>query len=146
MAQLGFIGLGLIGSRMVKRLLERGHTVVGYNRTRAKAEPLLAMGMIWANSPRAVSEASEMVLTMVADSEAIRAVADGPQGLIAGLGAGKVLVEMSTVSPLVSKSITAAVREKGADMVDAPISGSPITVEQGKVSFMVGGRSETFER
>src|SRR5579872_3767058 len=146
MTRLGFIGLGMIGSRMVKRLLEQGHTVTGYNRSRAKADALIAMGMAWADSPREVGDASDTILTMVSDADAVHAVTAGRDGLIAGLTAGKVLVEMSTISPLVSRSLAAAVRETGADMVDAPISGSPATVEQGQVSFMVGGRPETFER
>src|SRR5438309_2162327 len=111
MARLGFIGLGLIGSRMVKRLLGKGHTVVGYIRTRAKAEPLEAMGMTWADSPRAVAESSDTILTTVSDSAAVDAIAYGPDGLIAGLSAGQVLVEMSTISPQVSLAVAAAVRE-----------------------------------
>jgi 3-hydroxyisobutyrate dehydrogenase-like beta-hydroxyacid dehydrogenase len=146
MARLGFIGFGVIGAAMVKRLLNKGHTVTGYNRTRAKAEPAIAMGMQWANSPREVTAASDVVLTTVTNSDAVMKIAEGPDGILAGLTAGKLLVEMSTISPIVSRELAARVREKGGDMVDAPISGSPATIEQGKVAFMVGGRRDTFDR
>jgi len=146
MAKLGFVGLGVMGSQMVNRLLERGHTVTGYNRTRAKARWLIDKGMKWADSPRAVAEASDITFAMVTNVAAIAAVTDGPDGIIAGLGAGKYFIDMSTVSPEVSRATAAKVRAKGADMVDAPVSGSVITLQEGKLSVMVGGRKETFER
>jgi len=146
MANLGFVGLGVMGSNMVERLLSKGHTVTGYNRTRSKAERLIQLGMRWADSPGAVAEAAELTLSMVTNSAALQAVAEGPEGILAGISRGKVLVEMSTVSPEVSRSLACKVREKGADMVDSPVSGSVITLQQGKLSVMVGGRRETFER
>src|SRR5437868_9985098 len=146
MAKLGFVGLGVMGSQMVNRLLEKGHTVTGYNRTRAKAQWLIDKGMKWADSPRAVAEASDITFAMVTNAAAIAAVTDGPDGIIAGLGAGKYFIDMSTVSPEVSRATAAKVRAKGADMVDAPVSGSVITLQQGKLSVMVAGRLETFER
>jgi 3-hydroxyisobutyrate dehydrogenase-like beta-hydroxyacid dehydrogenase len=146
MAKLGFVGLGVMGSQMVNRLLEKGHTVTGYNRTRAKAQWLIDKGMKWADSPRAVAEASDITFAMVTNAAAIAAVTDGPDGIIAGLGAGKNFIDMSTVSPEVSRATAAKVRAKGADMVDAPVSGSVITLQEGKLSVMVGGRKETFER
>jgi 3-hydroxyisobutyrate dehydrogenase-like beta-hydroxyacid dehydrogenase len=146
MAKLGFVGLGVMGSQMVNRLLEKGHTVTGYNRTRAKAQWLIDKGMKWADSPRAAAEASGITFAMVTNAAAIAAVTDGPDGIIAGLGAGKYFIDMSTVSPEVSRATAAKVRTKGADMVDAPVSGSVITLQEGKLSVMVGGRKETFER
>jgi 3-hydroxyisobutyrate dehydrogenase-like beta-hydroxyacid dehydrogenase len=146
MAKLGFVGLGVMGSQMVNRLLEKGHTVTGYNRTQAKARWLIDKGMSWADSPRAVAEASDITFAMVTNAAAIAAVTDGPDGIIAGLGAGKYFIDMSTVSPEVSRATAAKVRAKGADMVDAPVSGSVITLQEGKLSVMVGGRKETFER
>ena len=146
MAKLGFVGLGVMGSQMVSRLLEKGHTVTGYNRTRAKAQWLIDKGMKWADSPRAVAEASDITFAMVTNAAAIAAVTDGPDGIIAGLGAGKYFIDMSTVSPELSRATAAKVRAKGADMVDAPVSGSVITLQEGKLSVMVGGRKETFER
>jgi 3-hydroxyisobutyrate dehydrogenase-like beta-hydroxyacid dehydrogenase len=146
MANLGFIGLGVMGSQMVCRLLEKGHKVSGYNRTRAKAEWLVQKGMQWADSPRAVAAASDVTFAMVTNAAAIEGISEGPDGLLAGLGAGKYLVDMSTVSPEVSRALAAKVRAKGADMIDAPVSGSVITLQEGKLSVMVGGRPETFEK
>ncbi len=146
MAKLGFIGLGVMGGNMVSRLLEKGHTVTGYNRTPAKAQWLVERGMRLAESPRAVAAASDVTFTMVTNSAALAAVTEGPEGLLAGLSQGKFHVEMSTVGPEASRALAAKVREKGADMLDAPVSGSVITLQQGKLSVMVGGRKETFER
>src|SRR5271156_2221669 len=146
MANLGFVGLGVMGSRMVNRLLDKGHTVTGFNRTRAKAQWLIDRGMKWADSPHAVAAAADFTLSMVTNSAALQDIADGGNGVIAGLGTGKIWIEMSTVSPEISKALATHVREKGADMLDAPVSGSVITLEQGKLSVMVGGREETFER
>jgi 3-hydroxyisobutyrate dehydrogenase-like beta-hydroxyacid dehydrogenase len=146
MANLGFVGIGVMGSQMVNRLIDKGHTVTGYNRTRAKAEWLIKKGMRWADSPRAVAQSADVVFTMVTNAIALNAITEGPDGLLAGFGAGKVLVDMSTVSPAVSRALAAKIREKGADMVDSPVSGSVITLQEGKLSVMMGGRRETFER
>ncbi len=146
MANLGFVGLGVMGGNMVARLLQSGHTVTGYNRTRSKAQWLIERGMKWADSPRAVAEVADVVFTMVTNSAALNAVLNGADGLLAGLAPGKLHVDMSTVSPDVSRTVAAKVRDKGADMVDAPVSGSVITLQQGKLSVMVGGRKETFDR
>jgi 3-hydroxyisobutyrate dehydrogenase-like beta-hydroxyacid dehydrogenase len=146
MAKLGFIGLGVMGSQMVNRLLAKGHTVTGYNRTRAKAQWLVEKGMQWADSPRAVAAASDYTFAMVTNAAAINAVTEGPGGLLAGLTPGKIFIDMSTVSPAVSRDLAAKVRALGADMVDSPVSGSVITLQEGKLSVMVGGRKETFEK
>jgi 3-hydroxyisobutyrate dehydrogenase-like beta-hydroxyacid dehydrogenase len=146
MTNLGFVGLGVMGSQMVNRLLSKGHSVTGYNRTRSKAQWLTEGGMKWADSPRAVAAAADVTFAMVTNSAALESIAEGPDGLLAGLSKGKVFVDISTVSPGVSRTMAAKVREKGADMVDAPVSGSVITLQEGKLSVMVGGRRETFER
>lgn len=146
MANLGFVGLGVMGGNMVARLLEKGHTVTGYNRTRAKAQWLIDKGMHWADSPRAVVAASDFTLSMVTNTAALQAIAEGPDGMLAALGAGKTLIEMSTVSPDFSSALADKVRKTGADMVDSPVSGSVITLQQGKLSVMVGGKAETFEK
>jgi 3-hydroxyisobutyrate dehydrogenase-like beta-hydroxyacid dehydrogenase len=146
MANLGFVGLGVMGSEMVVRLLAKEHTVTGYNRTKSKAQRLLDLGMHWADSPRAVAEAADVTFSMVTNSSALEQIAEGSDGILAGLSAGKFLVDMSTVSPARSRALAAQVREKGADMVDAPVSGSVITLQQGKLSVMVGGTPETFEQ
>ena len=146
MAKLGFIGLGVMGGNMVARLLEKGHAVTGYNRTRSKAQWLIDRGMTFAESPKAVALASDVIFSMVTNAAALVAVTEGPDGLLAGLSAGKFYIDMSTVSPEASRALAARVREKGADMIDAPVSGSVITLQQGKLSVMVGGRKETFEK
>jgi 3-hydroxyisobutyrate dehydrogenase-like beta-hydroxyacid dehydrogenase len=146
MAKLGFIGLGVMGGNMVARLLEKGHAVTGYNRTRSKAQWLIDKGMKFADSPKGVAVASDVTFSMVTNAAALTAVMDGAHGLLAGLSAGKFHIDMSTVSPEASRALAAKVRERGADMIDAPVSGSVITLQQGKLSVMVGGLKETFER
>ena len=146
MANLGYVGLGVMGGRMADRLISKGHTVTGYNRTREKAQWLIDHGMKWADTPRAVAEAADAVFVMVTDSAALDAVARGPDGILAGLGPGKLVIDMSTVSPAVSRAVAAQVKERGADMIDAPVSGSPATLEQGKLSMMVGGTRAAFDR
>jgi 3-hydroxyisobutyrate dehydrogenase-like beta-hydroxyacid dehydrogenase len=146
MANLGYIGLGAMGSRMANRLLDKGHTVVGYNRTRSKAQWLIDRGMKWGESPKAVAEAADVIFVMVTDSKALEGVSDGPNGFLAGVRQGKVVVDMSTVSPAVSRAVAEKVRAKGGDMVDAPVSGSVATLEAGKLSVMVGGTRATFDR
>jgi 3-hydroxyisobutyrate dehydrogenase-like beta-hydroxyacid dehydrogenase len=146
MANLGFIGLGVMGSEMVDRLLAKGHSVTGYNRTRSKAERLITKGMKFAESPREVAEAADVVLSMVTNGSALKGIAEGPSGFLAGLKAGKILVDISTVGPDLSREIAERVRALGADMLDAPVSGSVITLQQGNLSVIVGGRAETFEK
>ena len=146
MANLGFIGLGVMGSRMVKRLLDAGHTITGYNRTKAKAQWLLDVGMRWSDTPRAVAQTADMVLSMVANTEALQAVTGGPDGMVAGLSPGAVFIDMSTVSPAASRALAEQVAATGAHMLDAPVSGSVTTLEAGKLSFMVGGQRAIYER
>ncbi len=146
MASLGFIGLGVMGGNMVSRLIDKGHTVTGFNRTKKKAQWLIDKGMKWGNSPREVAAAADITFAMVTNAAALEAVAEGPDGLLAAMGSGKLFVDMSTVSPAVSRALAAKVRAKGADMVDAPVSGSVITLQEGKLSVMVAGRRETFEK
>jgi 3-hydroxyisobutyrate dehydrogenase-like beta-hydroxyacid dehydrogenase len=146
MANLGFIGLGVMGGQMVDRLLAKGHSVTGFNRTQSKAEWLVKKGMKLAQSPREVAEASDIVFAMVTNGPALKGIAEGPDGLLAGLSAGKIFADISTVGPDLSRQIAEEVRARGADMVDSPVSGSVITLQQGQLSVMVGGRAETFER
>jgi len=146
MAHLGFIGLGVMGSRMVKRLLEAGHTITGYNRTRSKAQWLLELGMQWGETPATVAQAADVVLSMVAHTAALQAITGGTAGVLAGLRPGSIFVDMSTVSPAVSRTLAAEVAAIGAHMLDAPVSGSVITLEEGRLSLMVGGDRAAYER
>src|SRR5947208_2610603 len=136
MANLGYIGLGVMGGRMADRLRAKGHAVTGYNRTRSKAQWVIDRGVTWADSPRTVAEVADVIFVMVANSAALDAVANGADGFVGGLTPEKIVIDMSTVSPALSRAVAAAVRAKGADMVDAPVSGSVATLEQGKLSIM----------
>jgi 3-hydroxyisobutyrate dehydrogenase-like beta-hydroxyacid dehydrogenase len=146
LAEIGFVGLGAMGGTVAKRLLDAGHTVYGWNRTREKAQGLVDEGMILVGSPREAAERSEVVFAMVTDTKALEAVTRGPDGILAGLSPGKLFVDMTTGSPANSRTLAADVEALGARMLDAPISGAPTTVEQGKASIMVGGDPEAFER
>ncbi len=145
-ARLGFVGLGAMGGRMARRLLDAGHLVLGYNRTSARAKWLVEAGMRAAASPRAVAEGAEVVFSMVTDTDALQAVARGPDGVVSGLRREAVYVEMSTVSPAVTRALGAEVAGRGAAMLDAPVSGSVATLEAGQLSFMVGGDPAALER
>jgi len=146
MADLGYVGLGVMGSAITRRLLDAEHRVSVWNRTREKADPLLEAGARWADSPRAVAERSDVVFTMVTNTAAVQAVTDGPDGILAGLGPDKGYVDMSTASPANTRALAEKVAAVGAQMLDAPVSGTSITVEQGKASVMVGGDDDAFER
>jgi 3-hydroxyisobutyrate dehydrogenase-like beta-hydroxyacid dehydrogenase len=143
---IGFIGLGAMGQGIVPRLLAAGHSVTGWNRTRDKARALMQSGMRWADSPREVARHSDAVFSIVTDAGAVREVALGEQGVIAGLPPTGVYLDMSTNAPDASRAVAAQFARAGLTMLDAPISGSPVTLEQGKASIMVGGDRAAFER
>ena len=140
------VGLGEMGGGMMDRLLLAGHKPLGYNRTRAKAEPFAAKGMEAADSPRALAERCEIVLTMVTDTAALDAIAGGMQGILAGLGPGKIWVEMSTIAPATIRELAAKVAATGAELLDAAVLGSPLTIQQGKLLIMVAGDAAACER
>lgn len=146
MAQLGFIGLGKMGGRVAKRLIDAGHTVTGYNRTRSKAQWLLDAGMRWGASPRQVAEQSEVIFSMVTNTAAFQEICAGDDGVLAGLGPGKIYVDMSTISVPVSRATAEEVAARGASMLDVPISGNVIHVTNGTASLIVGGEQAVFER
>jgi len=145
MANLGFVGLGGMGGRIAARLLAAGHGVVGFNRTRQRADRLAAAGLVVGDSPRHVAEASDVVFTMVTDGGALRAVTEGPDGILAGLGPGKVYVDMSTCSPAASAALAEEVDRRGAAMLEAPVSGSVTTLEEGRLAVMVGGDRTVYD-
>jgi 3-hydroxyisobutyrate dehydrogenase-like beta-hydroxyacid dehydrogenase len=145
MARIGFVGLGVMGGGIAGRLLDAGHEVVGHNRTRVKAAPFLERGMSWAETPREAAETSDTVFSMVTDTRALEAITQGPDGILAGLSPGQIYVDMSTVSPGISRSLAEQVAALGASMLDAPVSGSVITLEEGKLSVIVGGDEAAFE-
>lgn len=142
---VGMIGLGEMGSAFVDRLLDAKIAVTGWNRTRAKAEPLIARGMGWADSPRAVAQATDVVLTMLTNDAALSAVSEGADGLLAGIR-GKTLVEMSTVGTAHVRALAHATAAAGGVLLDAPVLGSQVSVRQGKLLIMVGGDLAALER
>jgi 3-hydroxyisobutyrate dehydrogenase-like beta-hydroxyacid dehydrogenase len=145
MANLGFVGLGSMGSRIVRRLLESGHQVSGHNRTRSKAESLIQAGMQWKDTPREVAQAADITLSMVMDTAALSSVAEGPDGILAGLSAGKIYADMSTVSPRLIRELARRVAAAGAQMLEAPVSGSIPAAESGTLIIYVGGEAEVLE-
>ena len=144
--RVGFIGLGDMGQGIVPRLLAAGHQVTGWNRTADKARPLLDLGMTWADTPRQVAETAEVVLSIVTDAAAVEAVAVGDDGIVSGLASDGIYADMSTIDPDATRRIAATFAEAGLTMLDAPLSGSPISLEQDKASVMVGGDRAAFER
>jgi 3-hydroxyisobutyrate dehydrogenase-like beta-hydroxyacid dehydrogenase len=143
---LGFLGLGDMGQAIVPRLLSAGHNVVGWNRTRAKAESLVRLGMGWATTPREVAALSDIVISIVTDADAVRALALGKDGVIEGLRKEAAYLDMSTIDPEASRAIGAEFKRAGLTMMDTPISGTTLTIGQGKASLMVGGDIAAFDR
>jgi len=144
MKNIGFIGLGLMGREMSRRLLDGGYSLTVWNRTKEKAEPLLKAGANWADSPKAVAQASEVVITMVTDSAAVEGVVCGRNGVLEGAHPGLILIDMSSIAPEMSRSIATRAKEKGVIMLDAPVTGNPKVAAEGKLGIMVGGPEETF--
>jgi len=143
---VGFVGLGVMGQGIVPRLMAAGHPVTGWNRSKDKAKPLIDAGMRWGDTPRQVAEASDVVLSIVTDGAAVRAVALGEDGIIAGLKPENIYADMSTIAPEVSRAVAAEFARHGLTMLDAPLSGSPVTLAQGNASVMVGGDPDGFEK
>src|SRR5476651_2118435 len=135
-----------MGELIVPRLMAAGHAVTGWNRSRAKAEPLIKAGMRFADSPRAVAQTSEIVFSIVTDATAVQAVALGEHGIISGLRKGGIYIDMSTIAPDSSRAIAAEFTKAGLVMLDGPLSGSPVTVKAGNASMMIGGDEAAFER
>jgi 3-hydroxyisobutyrate dehydrogenase-like beta-hydroxyacid dehydrogenase len=144
--QLGFVGLGAMGQLIVPRLMAAGHAVTGWNRSRDKAATLVKAGMRLDESPRAVAEKSDIVFSIVTDSAAVKSVALGKDGIIAGLKQGGIYIDMSTIEPDASRAVAAEFVRAGSIMLDGPLSGSPVTVVQGNASIMIGGDEKAFEQ
>ena len=145
MQRIGFIGIGLMGQPMARRLLETGYSLTVWNRTAEKAGSLLAAGAKWASSPRTLAQASEVVITMVTDSSASEEICCGSNGVLAGAHPGLTLIDMSSIAPEMSRSIAERAKAKGVPMLDAPVTGNPKVASEGKLGIMVGGPKETFE-
>jgi 3-hydroxyisobutyrate dehydrogenase-like beta-hydroxyacid dehydrogenase len=143
--RVGFAGLGAMGAGIAQRLRDAGHDVSGWNRTKAKAQPLLDAGMGWADTPRELAAQSDVLFTMLTDSRALDATAGGDDGILAGLRPGTVWADLSTIAPDASVELAKRVRERGAFFLDTPVSGSPATLAAGQMSVMVGGDRTAFE-
>ncbi len=143
---VGFIGLGIMGKPMAKNLIEAGHELVVYNRTQSKAEELAGDGATVAGSPREVAEQADVIITMLPDSPQVEEVLVGEDGVLEGIKEGALIVDTSTISPVVTEELAAKVKEKGASMLDAPVSGGDVGAIEGTLSIMVGGSEEDFER
>ncbi|TMI88177.1 MAG: NAD(P)-dependent oxidoreductase [Bacillati bacterium ANGP1] len=144
--RIGFIGLGIMGRPMAGHVLDAGFTVTVWNRTRSKTTPLVERGAAAAASPREVAAASDITITMVADTPDVLDVILGPQGVAHGVRPGSVVVDMSTISPAATREVARRLAERGAEMLDAPVSGGEKGAIDGTLSIMVGGKPEVFER
>jgi len=143
---VGFIGLGIMGKPMAKNLMEAGYDLVVHNRSPEKAEELAGEGATAAGSPREVAEGCDVVITMLPDSPQVEEVLSGEDGVFEGVREGALIVDMSTISPVVTESLAASAKEKGASLLDAPVSGGDVGAIEGTLSIMVGGSEKDFER
>lgn len=144
--KIGFIGLGIMGKPMAHNLLEAGYELVVHNRSREPVDELASEGAEGARSPREVAEKSDIIITMVPNSPQVREVVAEENGVLEGIREGSLLIDMSTISPVVTEELAQAVRDKGASMLDGPVSGGDVGAQEGTLSIMVGGDEEDFER
>jgi 3-hydroxyisobutyrate dehydrogenase-like beta-hydroxyacid dehydrogenase len=144
--KVGFAGLGDMGAVIVPRLLAAGFEVTGWNRTKAKAHDLLQAGMLWADTPAAAARDADVMFSIVTDGAAVQQIALGADGIKSTLKKGAVYVDMSTISPDVSRAVASAFAADGLTMLDGPVSGSPVTVKAGQASVMIGGDEAAFEK
>ena len=144
--KIGFIGLGIMGGPMTQNLIEAGYELVLYTRTIEKAEEIAGDEAAVAGSPNEVAESSDIVITMLPDAPQVEEVVAGEDGVLEGIKEGSLLIDMSTISPVVTRELAAKVEERGASMLDAPVSGGDVGAQQGTLSIMVGGGEEDFER
>jgi 2-hydroxy-3-oxopropionate reductase len=144
--RIGFIGLGVMGKPMARNLIEAGHELVPYSRTRASVDEVAGDGAIAASSPREVAEQADVVILMLPDSPQVRDVLDSDDGLLAGAREGSLVIDMSTISPVVTREIAAECGERGIGWVDAPVSGGDVGAREATLSIMAGGSDEDFAR
>ena len=144
--RIGFIGLGIMGRPMAIHLLKAGYRVTVWNRTKSKAAAAQEAGAALGASPKDVAGSSDITIIMVADTPDVRAVVEGPDGVLAGVRRGAVVVDMSTISPVATREIAQAVEARGAEMLDAPVSGGERGAIDATLSIMAGGKPEVFER
>jgi 3-hydroxyisobutyrate dehydrogenase len=143
---VGFAGLGRMGTPLAHRVLGAGFPLTVWNRTTERCEPLTSLGADVVETPKALAEQSDVVITMVADADALGAILQGPDGVLAGLGEGSILVDLSTIGPTAAIEFANATGERGADWIDAPVSGSTALAEKGELTLMMGGEPGAIER
>ena len=144
--QIGFIGLGVMGRPMAGHLLAAGHKLTVNNRSRAAADELIAAGAQMRNTPADVAREADIVITMLPDTPDVESVITGPDGVLEGLRAGAVLIDMSSISPAATRQLAARIAKQEATMLDAPVSGGEIGAKNATLSIMVGGDADAFER
>ena len=143
---VGFIGLGIMGSEMARNLIKAGHSLIVHDLRREAARPLIDAGASWAGTPKAVAEASNIVFTSLPGPPEVEVVALGESGIIEGIRPGGVYIDLTSNSPTLVRRIYARFKEKGAHMMDVPVSGGPGAARAGTLTLMVGGDEEIFQR
>jgi 2-hydroxy-3-oxopropionate reductase len=143
---VGFIGLGIMGKHMALHVLQAGYPLVVHNRSRGAVQELIATGALDGGSPKGVAQQAEIILLCLPDSSDVQMVVEGPGGVFEGIKPGKVIADMSSISPVVARDLAAKAEKLGATMLDAPVSGGEIGAKQGTLLIMVGGKPEVFER
>lgn len=144
--RIGLIGPGIMGQPMGMNLINAGYPLWVYSRTASRAQPLVDAGATLCDSPRAVAEQADIIISIVSDTPDVEAVLLNENGVLEGASAGKVVVDMSTISPIATRKIAAQLAEKGVEMLDAPVSGGDVGARNATLSIMVGGKPEVFER
>ena len=144
--RIGFIGLGIMGEPMCRNLMKAGYACTVNTRTRSRAERLLSEGAVWSDTPKDTAAQSDVIITIVTDTPDVEKVILGESGIIEGIRPGSVVIDMSTISPSATRTMAAALEEKGADMLDAPVSGGDTGAIAGTLSIMVGGKQDAFDR
>ena len=146
MAKIGWIGLGNMGNPMSQNLVKAGHEVIVWNRTKSKADEVIAAGATWGDSPKEVAEKSDFIFTMVADGPTLHAVTLGADGVLEGISAGKVVIDMSTVSPAESEKVNDALEAKGAKLIRGPVTGSTVLAQNASLGILASGDKDTYDK
>jgi 2-hydroxy-3-oxopropionate reductase len=144
--KIGFVGLGIMGKPMARNLMESGYELIVHNRSQGPVDELVREGANAAGSPSEIARESDVIVTMLPDSPDVQRVVAGEGGVLAGIKEGSLLIDMSTISPVVTEELAAGVKERGASMLDAPVSGGDVGAIEGTLSIMVGGGKGDFER
>jgi 3-hydroxyisobutyrate dehydrogenase-like beta-hydroxyacid dehydrogenase len=143
---IGFIGLGVMGAAMARRLIQAGHRVTVYNRTTSRTAPLVEAGARAASTPRQAAQGAEIVISVVTDGPDVEAVLLGPEGAVQGATAGALFVDMSTIAPAAARKVGAALAERQVAFLDAPVTGGDVGAREGTLSILVGGDAAALER